>query len=153
MAQLGRSLMEAGDAKLSPFLKGDVRGFKDMRRSYLYNPKLKLLARQMRTQMTAAEKKLWYGYLRQHKYRFLRQKPIGNYIADFYCPALQLIIEVDGETHLDKKDNPIFYDKIRTEKLKEIGIKIIRFWNDEILEAFDGVVERLEGVIKSLEKH
>jgi very-short-patch-repair endonuclease len=135
-----------------PLIKGDVRGFKDMRRSFLYDPKLKLLARQMRAQMTAAEKKLWYGHLRQHQYRFLRQKPIGNYIADFYCPALQLIIEVDGETHLNKNDNPTFYDKIRTKKLEEMEIKIVRFWNNEILEGFDSVIEKLEEIIKNLEK-
>jgi very-short-patch-repair endonuclease len=137
----------------NPPYQGGLRGFKDMRRSYLYNPKLKLLARRMRVQMTAAEKKLWYGYFRQHQYRFLRQKPIGNYIADFYCPALRLVIEVDGETHLDKNDNPVFYDKIRTEKLKETGIKVIRFWNNEVLEAFGGVVEKLEELIRRLENH
>ena len=58
-----------------------------------YNKNLGLRARNMRNGMTAAEKKLWYDYLRQSQHRWLRQKPIGNFIVDFYCSALKLVIE------------------------------------------------------------
>lgn len=78
-----------------------------------YNTKLKARARELRKNQTAAEKKLWNYYLKNHKYKFTRQKPINNYIVDFYCSKLKLVIEVDGETHLEEKD--IIYDMIRIE--------------------------------------
>ena len=118
-----------------------------MRRSFLYNPKLKLRARQMRNEMTAAEKKLWYGYLEQDRNRWLRQKPIGDYIIDFYCPKLKLVIEVDGTTHLENKDK--VYDKKRTEELEKLGIKILRFWNNDIL---DGLAEATNITEKQINK-
>jgi len=118
-----------------------------MRRSLLYNPGLKLRARQMRNEMTAAEKKLWYEYLRLDKNRWLRQKPIGDYIVDFYCPKLKLAVEVDGTTHLENKD--IIYDKNRTEALNKLGIKILRFWNNDIL---DGLAEAADIIEKQTNK-
>jgi len=119
-----------------------------MRRSFLYNPKLKLRARQMRNEMTAAEKKLWYGYLEQDRNRWLRQKPIGDYIIDFYCPKLKLVIEVDGTTHLENKDK--VYDKKRTEELEKLGIKILRFWNNDILDGLAEVENVIEEQIKNI---
>ena len=119
-----------------------------MRRSFLYNPKLKLRARQMRNEMTAAEKKLWYGYLEQDRNRWLRQKPIGDYIIDFYCPKLKLAIEVDGTTHLENKD--IVYDKNRTIELEKLGIKILRFWNNDILDGLAEVENIIEEQIKNI---
>lgn len=111
-----------------------------------YNKDLKQKARKMRNEMTAAEKKLWYGYLRQNKYRWLRQKPIGNYIIDFYCSKLQLAIEVDGETHLNCEEK--IYDQKRTENLEKLGIKVLRFWNDDILNGIGEVVNIIEKEIK-----
>ena len=119
-----------------------------MRRSFLYNPKLKLRARQMRNEMTAAEKKLWYGYLEQDRNRWLRQKPIGDYIIDFYCPKLKLAIEVDGTTHLENKD--IIYDQRRTKELNKLGIKILRFWNNDILDGLAEVENIIEEQIKNI---
>ena len=119
-----------------------------MRRSFLYNPKLKLRARQMRNEMTAAEKKLWYGYLEQDRNRWLRQKPIGDYIIDFYCPKLKLAIEVDGTTHLENKDK--VYDKKRTEELEKLGIKILRFWNNDILDGLAEVANIVKQQIKNI---
>ena len=119
-----------------------------MRRSYLYNPKLKLRARQMRNEMTAAEKKLWYDYLRGDEHRWLRQKPIGDYILDFYCPKFKLAIEVDGAAHLESKD--VVYNKKRTEELKKLGIKILRFWNNDILDGLAEVANIIEKQIKKI---
>ena len=118
-----------------------------MKYNYLpYNTNLKDRARKMRNEMTLAEKKLWYEYLRLSEYRFLRQKLINNYIVDFYCSKLKLVIEVDGETHLEEKD--VIYDRTRTKELEKLGLKVLRFWNDDILEGFVGVVNKIEEEIK-----
>ncbi len=112
-----------------------------------YNPELINKARELRKNMTAAERKLWYGYLRYFKYPVLRQRPIDNFIVDFYCPQLKLIIEIDGETHIGA--NNIKYDKSRTKILEEkYGLKIMRFWNLDILEGLDAVCEIIEKKLK-----
>ncbi len=121
-----------------------------MRRNFLYHPKLKALARSMRNEMTIAEKKLWYEYLNQHKYKWLRQKPIRNYILDFYCAKLKLAIELDGETHLENKD--IIYDQNRTNELGKMGIKVLRFWNFDVIEGLGEVEEIIEKEIKNRER-
>lgn len=112
-----------------------------------YDPELKEKARDLRKNCTAAESKLWREYLRNHKYKFTRQKPIDNFIVDFYCSELGLIIEVDGTTHLDNKD--IIYDSQRTDILeKKHGLKIIRFWNNDIFNGIHIVSEMIENEIK-----
>ena len=98
--------------------------------------------------MTAAEKKLWLGYLRSHKYRFVRQKVVGNYILDFYCQKLKLGIELDGETHLSNKEK--YCDQRRTGELKKFGIKILRFWNYDVLSGLGEVESIIEKEIKKL---
>ena len=102
----------------------------------------------MRNEMTAAEKKLWYGYLEQDRNRWLRQKPIGDYIIHFYCPKLKLAIEVDGTTHLENED--IIYDQRRTKELNKLGIKILRFWNNDILDGLAEVENVIEEQIKNI---
>jgi very-short-patch-repair endonuclease len=85
-------------------LKSDVR--------LPYNPKLKDRARELRKNMTKTEKKLWYNFLSKHSLRFLRQRPIDQYIVDFYCPKKKLIIEIDGSTHFTK--DGVEYDAERS---------------------------------------
>ena len=102
-----------------------------------YNPKLKERARHLRNNMTPAENKLWRKYLRQFPLPVYRQKPIDNYIVDFYIPKLKLVIEIDGETHLEKKE--IEYDSKRTKVLESYGLKVLRFWNYDILGGSDGL--------------
>lgn len=115
-----------------------------------YNPNLKEKARDLRKNSTVAESKLWKEYLKSHKYKFTRQKPIDNYIVDFYCSKLGLIIEVDGTTHLDNRD--IIYDKSRTTILEEkYGLRVIRFWNDDVLNGAHIVIQIIENEIKKLE--
>lgn len=109
-----------------------------------YNDKLNLRGKELRNNMTVAEKKLWYEYFRGHKYRFVRQKVIGNYIIDFYCQKLKLGIEVDGETHVGDKNEE--YDRKRTEELVRVGIKILRFWNYDILDS--GSLGEVESAIE-----
>ena len=106
-----------------------------------YNPKLKGRARNLRTNMTAAENKLWSKYLRRFPLAVYRQKPIDNYIVDFYCPKLKLVIEIDGETHIEDKD--IKRDAKRAQVLESYGLKVLRFWNYEVLEGLDEVCEAI----------
>jgi very-short-patch-repair endonuclease len=111
-----------------------------------YDSKLNVNAKRMRQNLTAAERKLWFEYLREHKYRFVRQKVVGNYILDFYCQKLKLGIELDGETHLGNKNEE--YDKKRTEELKKYGIKILRFWNYDVLSGLGALQSIIEKEIK-----
>jgi very-short-patch-repair endonuclease len=108
-----------------------------------YNPKLKELAKQLRQNMTFSEVKLWNeiknGQLMG--YDFDRQRPIGNYIVDFFCKDLQLAIEVDGITHLDEK--VIVKDFIRQEDIESYGVNFLRF--DALL-----VVNKVEAAVREI---
>lgn len=87
--------------------------------------------------MTAAEKKLWYEYLRTFPHRVYRQRPIDHYIVDFYCPKLKLVIEVDGDSHFTPEAQE--YDQKRTEILENYGLTVVRFNNVQIMDSFEGV--------------
>ena len=104
-----------------------------------YNASLKQVARDNRNNPTKAEIKTWEEVLskKQTGYLFLRQKIIDNFILDFYCSKLLLAIEIDGSVHDNKqqKDN----DKIRTEMLDILGIKVIRYTNSEVINNMDFV--------------
>jgi very-short-patch-repair endonuclease len=106
-----------------------------------YNPKLKERARELRKNMTSAEKKLWDNYLKNFFYPVLRQKPLDNYIVDFYCPTLKLVIEIDGDIHNTK--DAFEYDKLRTEVLAGYGLRVIRFSNDDVLNKFCYVCKQI----------
>jgi len=102
-----------------------------------YNPRLVERARELRQNQTAAEKKLWYGFLQTFKYRVLRQRPIDNYVVDFYCAQLKLVIEIDGDTHFSNEGQN--YDEARTKILEGYGLRVLRFTNDEVLNKFEAV--------------
>ena len=103
-----------------------------------YNPELKERARELRSNPTPAERKLWYQFLRNFNYPILRQKPIDFFIVDFYCAKLKLVIEVDGDTHYT--DVGLLYDKRRTEILEKYGLSVVRFSNNEVLNNFESVI-------------
>ena len=103
-----------------------------------YNPELKERARELRSNPTPAERKLWYQFLRNFNYPVLRQKPIDFFIVDFYCAKLKLVIEVDGDTHYT--DVGLLYDKRRTEILEKYGLSVVRFSNNEVLNNFESVI-------------
>jgi very-short-patch-repair endonuclease len=109
-----------------------------------YNPDLVEQARELRKNLTPAEKKLWYLFLRSFKYRVLRQRPIDNYIVDFYCPALKLVIEVDGDSHftVDARE----YDAHRSQVLEAYGLRMLRFTNTAVLTDFDEVCEVIASI-------
>ncbi len=91
--------------------------------------------------MTDAERRLWY-YLRHRQIggsRFRRQAPIGPYIADFVCFEKQLIIELDGGQHAVRKEGDIR----RTEWLSSQGFRVIRFWNHQVFEDWDAILEAI----------
>ena len=103
-------------------------------------------AKELRKSMTKEEKHLWYDFLRKHNVRFLRQKVLGKYIADFYSAEAKLIIELDGSQHYESEN--IVKDKERTEYLEQYGLRIIRIPNNEINNNFDNVCEYLEKIIQ-----
>ena len=114
-----------------------------------YNKNLFQRARNLRNKATPEENKLWYQYLAKSNIRFLRQKPIDNYILDFYCPEKKIGIEIDGSQHYTEEG--MQYDKIRTEILNKYKIKIIRFTNEQIRKNFIEVCEYIEGIINKTE--
>ncbi len=114
-----------------------------------YNKNLKYNARQLRNNMTEAEQKLWLR-LRQKQIlglQFYRQKPILNFIVDFYCPAASLIIECDGSQHLNEKG--LQYDLVRDQALTQLNLTVLRFNNLQILHELDAVIKTIENVILS----
>ncbi len=108
-----------------------------------YNKSLKQLSRNLRINMTDAEKLLWSKIRgKQLKgFQFYRQKIIGNYIADFYCPKSKLVIEVDGGHHYSDEGKE--KDNIRDDYMKETGITVIRFSDREVLNNIDAVLEEI----------
>jgi cyclase len=104
-------------------------------------------ARELRKRMTYAEKKLW-DFLRMKPlgYKFRRQHPWGIFIADFYCHALKLVIEVDGPFHWEKKIQRD--DKEKEYLMKMTGIRVIRFTNNEIENQFDAVKKIINTILE-----
>ncbi len=112
-----------------------------------YNENLKQFAQQLRDNMTDAEKRLWWK-IRMKQVKgliFYRQKPIGDYIVDFYCPKAKLAIEIDGSHHL--VGEKMEYDRIRDDYLSSLGLRVLRFTNSDVLKNMKGVLEKIEGEI------
>lgn len=112
-----------------------------------YNGELIQRAKDNRREMTPAERRMWYAILKNLPYRFLRQRVIGNYIVDFYCASRQLAIEVDGDTHFTAE--AIAYDEERTKFLEGMGIRVIRYTNDEVMHNAEGVYEDLKNQLEN----
>jgi very-short-patch-repair endonuclease len=115
-----------------------------------YNKKLKPFARKLRNNTTKSEANLWLRVLKARQlkgYQFLRQRPIGKYIVDFFCRELKLIIELDGVTHIQKES----YDKKREEYLKSLGYNFIRFYDNDVMNNLNGVFMYLENWIEEYE--
>jgi len=118
---------------------------------YLYNdPTTKLDRRGLRKNATDAERKLW-SILRSRRLiglKFFRQYSVGPYILDFYCPERRLAIEVDGGQHADVYGQQ--HDAYRDRYLMELKIRVIRFWNNDVLQNIEGVGRRIK---EEAEKH
>ncbi|MBI5779272.1 MAG: endonuclease domain-containing protein [Planctomycetes bacterium] len=112
-----------------------------------YNPKLKALSRKLRSSSTLAEVLLWNELKsrRMYGYQFSRQKPIGNYIVDFYCSSLNLIIEIDGISHEGK----FHIDMKRQRFLESLSLTILRFNDLEIKKDIKNVLRAIGGWIEN----
>ena len=116
-----------------------------------YNKNLKEFARSLRNNSTLTEVILWDKLLKRRQlrgYPFLRQRPLKNFIVDFFSKDLKLIIEVDGEIHKFQKKK----DKQREEEIKKLGFSVIRFQNEDILYELINVQRILESFIDEFEK-
>ena len=114
-----------------------------------YNPKLKALARGLRNNSTLSEVLLW-KQLKARKmkgYQFMRQKPIDDYIVDFYCSRLRLVIEIDGESHISRFGE----DELRQRKLESLGLSVLRFYDSDVKKNMDGVLRVIGDWIESFE--
>jgi len=108
-----------------------------------YNKELKTFARELRKNMTDAERRIW-SKLRKKElkgHQFYRQKILGNYIVDFFCPAANLVIEIDGGQHLSPEH--VKRDTVRDGYLASLGLTVLRFTDTEVLRNMDGVLERI----------
>ncbi len=110
-----------------------------------YNKNLRFNARSLRNSMTKAEACLWKYALRSslmRGYTFNRQRPIGNYIVDFVCKEIYLVIEVDGYSHLF--EDTMRKDELKDKYLKGLGYHILRFNDDEVLKDMKNVIRAIE---------
>ena len=135
------SLNKGLEHEIAPLNKG---GRGDEINHLPYNKKNIQKAKSLRKNMTKAEKKLWYEYLKNLNVRVLRQRPIDEYIVDFYIASKKLVIEIDWDTHWT--DEEIKYDQKRTQKLESYWLKVMRFTNTEIFQNFDAVCGIIENV-------
>ena len=105
-------------------------------RKRIHNKELVPLAKTLRKGMTREEKHLWYDFLRSYPIKFIRQKIIGNYIVDFYCPKAILAVELDGSQHYSEKGKQD--DAERDAFLTGYGMRVLRITNYEINTNFEG---------------
>jgi len=115
-----------------------------------YNNKLKALSRELRKNSTLSEVLLW-NQLKSRKikdYQFMRQKPISEYIVDFFCSKLKLVIEIDGESHVSKSEA----DLKRQQKLESLGLSFLRFYDSDVKNNMDGVLKVIYNWIEDFEQ-
>jgi very-short-patch-repair endonuclease len=116
-----------------------------------YNPKLKEFARELRTEtVSRAEKYIWKHVLsrNQQGVKFKRQRPISYFIVDFFAQEIGLIIEIDGNSHINKGD----YDRMRQDKLESLGYTMIRFAEGDVINNLGDVITQIQHVIYCLRK-
>ncbi|MEQ6166692.1 endonuclease domain-containing protein [Ekhidna sp. MALMAid0563] len=116
-----------------------------------YNPKLKELSRQLRKNSTLSEVLLWNELKgkKMYGYQFMRQKPILNYIVDFFCSKLRLVIEVDGDSHNHEDANKA--DQTRQKEIEKLGIRFLRFDDLDVKHNMSNVLRTIESFILDFE--
>ena len=114
------------------------------------NKELKQPSRDLRTNATKQEHRLWYDFLRDFKPRFTRQRIINNYILDFYCHKAGVAIELDGAQHYEPDATE--YDKARTEHLNGLGIEVLRFSNKDIDNNFREACDKIKITVEERSK-
>ena len=112
-----------------------------MKKLLSYNKELKEYSRSLRKNMTDAERLIWSRIRRKQlkDCQFYRQKIIGNYIADFYCPKAKLVVEIDGSQHYSSTGKQ--KDEVRDDYMIQHGLKVLRFSDGEVFNDLDAVVE------------
>ncbi len=123
------------------------------RNNYAYNNKLQPHANTLRKKMTKAEACLWKYALRAGQmkgYQFRRQRPVLQYIADFMCKELKLVIEVDGITH--QYEEIAAKDTRKTHDLEQAGFNVVRFTDEDVLRNMNGVIVAIRGMVDEREK-
>ena len=107
-----------------------------------YNQELKELSRKLRKESTLSEVLLWQRLNRRQirGFRFSRQKPIGNYIVDFYCSKLRLAIEIDGKSH----DNKFHEDRKRQREIERMGVRFLRFSDRDVKSDIETIMKKIE---------
>jgi very-short-patch-repair endonuclease len=106
----------------------------------------------LRSNMTVAELILWKKLKDRtiFKTKFRKQHPVSFFIVDFYCHEYKLVIEIDGDIHIDETQSE--YDMGRTAELEKFGIKVIRFTNDQIIYDLNSVITKIQEVITALDQ-
>jgi very-short-patch-repair endonuclease len=109
------------------------------------------IARKLRRNQTDAERKLWFCLKdrRLDNLKFRRQAPVDRYVADFLCADAHLIVELDGGQHDPNSEN----ERARTHQLEAMGYFVLRFWNDDVLNNIDGVLERIIETARPIAPH
>ena len=113
---------------------------------YKHNKSMVSNAKALRKNMTKEERHLWYDFLRDYPVNFTRQKIIGPYIIDFYCPKANLVIELDGSQHYE--DETIRKDAERTAFLEQFHLTVLRIPNSEIHSNFQGVCQHIDWLVQ-----
>ncbi len=107
------------------------------------DPLLRQRRQELRRNQTEAEKKFW-SHVRNRQFygvKFFRQYSMGQYILDFYCPKLNIAVELDGSQHSQEESKE--YDDARSQYLRSHGINVIRFWNNDVLQNIDDVLAKV----------
>ena len=105
-----------------------------------------VLAKELRKNATPQENHLWYDFLSGYEIRFQRQKAIDNFIADFYCHQARLVIELDGSQHYTPEGKS--HDEARSDVLRKYGLEVLRFYNGDVDDRFEGVCYIIDKTIK-----
>ena len=113
---------------------------------YKHNKSMVSNAKVLRKNITMEERHLWYDFLRSYPVKFTRQKVIGPYIVDFYCPKANLVIELDGSQHYE--DETIRKDAERTAFLEQFHLTVLRIPNNEIHSSFQGVCQHIDWLVQ-----
>ena len=113
-----------------------------------YDSKLKKNARTLRGNMTPQERRLWYTFLRAYPVKFYRQRVVGRYIVDFYCPLAALVVELDGSQHFEPSGAG--RDMRRDAELAALGLLVLRFSNEEVNRNFSAVCDEIDRKVRTL---
>ena len=111
-----------------------------------HNSKMVPFAKNLRKNMTREERHLWYDFLKDYPIKFLRQKILGKYVADFYCAKANIVIELDGSQHFETEG--FINDEKRTRYLEQYKIKVIRISNLDVMKNFEGVCAHIDSEVR-----